>query len=283
MCALCGDGLVRRRLHSQRQFLRGVATTGIAAGLGLFAARPAAADAGDMPSDSGGAGRRYLIRGGSVMSMDPNIGDFAKADVLVEGKKIVAIGANVDAGDAAVIDATGRIVMPGFIDTHHHQFETALRSFLADGVLIKDGTPTGEINYYEYILVKFAPAYRPEDVYINELFGSLSAGEPGDAGAAARQSRLAGAAERPARAADDARRPPLRHSQRRKSLKTRQQDGVADARQGGGYHHPRRHGDQRSASQPSARRGRVVDGSHERRECHRRRQDPQVERQALRR
>jgi 5-methylthioadenosine/S-adenosylhomocysteine deaminase len=142
--------------------------------LGLFAARPAAADAGDMPSDSGGAGRRYLIHGGSVMSMDPNIGDFGKADVLVEGKKIVAVGANIDAGDAAVIDATGRIVMPGFIDAHHHQFETALRSFLADGVLIKDGTPTGEINYYEYVLVKFAPAYRPEDVYINELFGSLS-------------------------------------------------------------------------------------------------------------
>ena len=33
--------------------------------------------------------------------------------------------------------------MPGFIDTHHHLFETALRSFLADGILINDGTPAG--------------------------------------------------------------------------------------------------------------------------------------------
>ncbi len=64
--------------------------------------------------------------------------------------------------------------MPGFIDTHHHQFETALRSFLADGILINDGTPAGVINYFEYILLKFAPVYRPEDVYINELFGSLA-------------------------------------------------------------------------------------------------------------
>jgi 5-methylthioadenosine/S-adenosylhomocysteine deaminase len=66
--------------------------------------------------------------------------------------------------------------MPGFIDTHHHQFETALRSFLADGVLINDGSGTaaGTITYYEYILQKFAPVYRPEDVYINELFGALS-------------------------------------------------------------------------------------------------------------
>ena len=75
-----------------------------------------------------------------------------------------------------MIDATGRIVMPGFIDTHHHQFETALRSFLADGVLINDGSgsPSGSTTYYEYILNKFAPVYRPQDVYINELFGGLS-------------------------------------------------------------------------------------------------------------
>ena len=71
------------------------------------------------------------------MSMDPAVGDFVQADVLVEGKKILAVGPNLQAGGAAVIDARGRIVMPGFIDTHHHQFETALRSFLADGILIK--------------------------------------------------------------------------------------------------------------------------------------------------
>jgi cytosine/adenosine deaminase-related metal-dependent hydrolase len=110
------------------------------------------------------------------MSMDPKVGDFVQADVLVEGKKILAVGANLGAGDAGVIDARGRIVMPGFIDTHHHQFETALRSFLADGVLINDGsgTPSGSITYYEYVLLKFATVYRPQDVYINELFGGLS-------------------------------------------------------------------------------------------------------------
>src|SRR5437660_6389842 len=108
--------------------------------------------------------------------MDPRVGDFARADVLVEGKKILAVGPNLGAGDAGVIDAHGRIVMPGFIDTHHHQFETVLRSFLADGVLINDGsgTPSGSITYYEYVLLKFATVYRPQDVYINELFGGLS-------------------------------------------------------------------------------------------------------------
>src|SRR6266404_5457738 len=174
MCKLCDEGQPRNHFGSRRNFLKGVAATGVAAaGLDLFAARPAAADGGDPPSDSGRPGRRYLIRGGSVMSLDPQVGDFARADVLVEGKKILAVGPNLHAGAAAVIDAHGRIVMPGFIDTHHHQFETVLRSFLADGLLLP-GTPGGDIDYYHFILLTFAPVYRPRDVYINELFSGLS-------------------------------------------------------------------------------------------------------------
>jgi 5-methylthioadenosine/S-adenosylhomocysteine deaminase len=176
MCKLCAEGRPQNHFASRRNFLKGAAATGAAAGtLNLFAPRPAAADNGP-PADMGRPGRRFVIRNGSVMSMDPHVGDFVQADVLVEGKKILAVGPNIHAGNAAEIDARGRIVMPGFIDTHHHQFETALRSFLADGVLINDGTgsPSGSITYYEYILLKFAPVYRPQDVYINELFGGLS-------------------------------------------------------------------------------------------------------------
>jgi 5-methylthioadenosine/S-adenosylhomocysteine deaminase len=172
MCKLC-DERMRALNGSRRNFLKGAAATGIAAaGLKLFAPRPALAQ---YPGGSGDPNRRYVIQGGSVMSMDPQVGDFPQADVLVEGKKILAVGPNLGAsGD--VIDARGRIVMPGFIDTHHHQFETALRSFLADGVLINDGSgsASGSTTYYEYILLKFAPVYRPQDVYINELFGGLS-------------------------------------------------------------------------------------------------------------
>jgi 5-methylthioadenosine/S-adenosylhomocysteine deaminase len=175
MCKLCDQGVPQNHFGSRRNFLKGAMATGVAAaGLNLFAPRPAAAD--DPPMDSGRPGRRYIIRGGAVMSLDPQVGDFPQADVLVEGKKILAVGPNLRAGGAAEIDATGRIVMPGFIDTHHHQFETVLRSFLADGVLINDGSGTaaGTITYYEYILQTFAPVYRPRDVYINELFGGLS-------------------------------------------------------------------------------------------------------------
>src|SRR6266700_5450910 len=180
MCKLCDEGNPQDHTGSQlgrRDFLKATAAPGVAAaGLNLFAARPAAAQTSDPPADSGQPGTRYVIRGGSVMSMDPKVRDLPQGDVLVEGKKIKAIAPSINASNADVIDATGRIVMPGFIDTHHHQFETALRSFLADGVLINDGSgsPSGSTTYFEFILLKFAPVYRPQDVYINELFGGLS-------------------------------------------------------------------------------------------------------------
>ena len=174
MCKLCDDGIPQPHSTSRRDFLKTGAITGVAAaGADLFAPRPAPAHDDDAPADTGRPRRRYVIRGGAVMSLDPDVGDFPQADVLVEGKKIIAVGPNLKVGNATVIDARGRIVMPGFIDTHHHQFETALRSFLADGLLLP-GTPGGDINYYQYILLTFAPVYRPQDVYINELFGSLS-------------------------------------------------------------------------------------------------------------
>jgi 5-methylthioadenosine/S-adenosylhomocysteine deaminase len=182
MCWLCDSGKPQLHGNSQlgrRDFLKTAAAGGLAAGgLNLLAARNARADEDrdDPPEDSGRRGRRYIIRGGAVMSMDAQVGNFTKADVLVEGKKIVAIGQNLHAGGAGEIDARGRIVMPGFIDTHHHQFETALRSYLADGVLINDnsGSRASDRTYFERILLTFAPVYRPEDVYLSELFGGLA-------------------------------------------------------------------------------------------------------------
>ena len=132
MCKLCDEGQPQDHAAPRRGFLK--ATGAAAAGMGLFTPLMARADderdRDREPEDSGRHGRRYVIRGGAVMSMDPSVGDFARADVLVEGKKILAVGPNLNVGGAAVVDARGRVVMPGFIDTHHHLFETALRSYL---------------------------------------------------------------------------------------------------------------------------------------------------------
>jgi 5-methylthioadenosine/S-adenosylhomocysteine deaminase len=143
-----------------------------AAAVNLEAVHGAAAST--MPEGVGVQGRRTLIKGGTILSMDERVGNHAVGDVLLEGSRIAEVAARIDAPDAAIIDATGHIVAPGFIDAHSHQFETALRSFLADGILINDGRPESAHNYYESILQKLSMGYRPRDVHINELFSGIA-------------------------------------------------------------------------------------------------------------
>lgn len=107
---------------------------------------------------------RLLIKGGYVLSQDPTIGEQAGADILVEDDKIAAVGRNLSADGARTIDATGDIVIPGFIDTHRHTWETSIRTCAPDFALI---------TYFGSILDKFAPHYRPDDVYAGNLWGSL--------------------------------------------------------------------------------------------------------------
>ena len=114
-----------------------------------------------------GGNNRILLKGGIVLTLDRTLGDFETADVLIEGAKIAAVGRDLKA-DAQTIDASNTIVMPGFVDTHHHQYETILRSILADGLL------NGPKSYTSDIQGIYTPAYRPEDARISELVASLS-------------------------------------------------------------------------------------------------------------
>ncbi len=109
---------------------------------------------------------RVLLKGGTVLTMDRQLGDFSRADVLIEAEKIVAVGPGLAAGDAVVIDAANRIVMPGFVDSHRHLWEGVLRNAMPDGSL-------GE--YLRVILGQFGPHYRPEDVYAGNLVSALGA------------------------------------------------------------------------------------------------------------
>lgn len=156
----------------RRSFLRAGAAASAAFTATLAGCGAAASTSSTDFSQIGATGYRTLLRGGTVMSMDPAVGNFPQGDVLLEGDRILQVGSNISA-DANVVDIAGMIVMPGFVDTHHHQFETALRSYLADAVLLPDGRPE-TTNYFETVLNRLAPLYRPQDVYISELFGSLS-------------------------------------------------------------------------------------------------------------
>src|SRR5436190_5234568 len=107
--------------------------------------------------------RRILLKGGTIVSMDPKIGDFVKGDLLIQGKKISAVGASLQAS-GEVIDASNTIIIPGFVDCHRHSWEGVLRRII----------PNGEIGKYMSTTHQgFALHYRPQDMYIGNLITAL--------------------------------------------------------------------------------------------------------------
>ncbi len=107
---------------------------------------------------------RTLIKGAIVLTQDPQLGELPSADILIEDDIIAAVGPNLDAAGANVIEAAGNIVIPGFVDTHRHTWETSIRTSAPDFALV---------TYFSGILDKFAPAYRPEDVLAANRWGAL--------------------------------------------------------------------------------------------------------------
>ncbi len=116
---------------------------------------------------------KKLIKGGMVLTLDPGLGDFDVADVMIEGDKILAIGPSLANGEVEVIDASGMIVMPGFVDTHRHIWEGLLRNIGTDVPL------EGRTSYISFVLHKLAPAFRPEDAYAGNLVSALGAIDAG--------------------------------------------------------------------------------------------------------
>lgn len=106
---------------------------------------------------------RLLVRGGHVLTMDPGVEDLPTGDVLISDGVIAEVGTGIEA-DAEVLDATGKIVIPGFVDTHRHTWETPIRGCAPNATLD---------DYFTEVLDTFAPVYRPEDVYAGNLAGAL--------------------------------------------------------------------------------------------------------------
>ena len=111
--------------------------------------------------------RRILIKGGVVLTLDRQVGDFAQADVLIEDGRIREVRPNIAVSDdtVAVVDALNRIVLPGFIDSHHHFYQGILRNILTNGLLNPD--------YNRDVSNTLTAAYRPSDVYAGVLVTAL--------------------------------------------------------------------------------------------------------------
>jgi 5-methylthioadenosine/S-adenosylhomocysteine deaminase len=113
---------------------------------------------------------QLLIENGYVLSMDDAIGELEQGSVLVEGDRIVEVAASVHAPDAERIDARGMVVMPGFVDTHRHTWQTALRAICADWTLME---------YFRGIRLNISPEYTADDVYAGNYVGALEALDAG--------------------------------------------------------------------------------------------------------
>lgn len=107
---------------------------------------------------------RLLLRNGYVIDTEPEPVARPRTDVLIEDDRIAAVGPGLPEDGATVIDATDRIVLPGFVDTHRHAWQAALRG----------AAPDVDLNgYLGLVLGQFAPRFRPQDVYAATLVGAL--------------------------------------------------------------------------------------------------------------
>ena len=169
-------------MQRRRFFKAGAAALAVAAAGPLLARKADGAQRPQVPEDGGTLDRnwrqttapnqRLLLKGGTIVSLDPKVGDFVKGDVLIEGKKIVNVAAEIRA-QAQIIDASNTIVIPGFVDAHRHSWEGQLRRIIPDGAIGAYMATTHQ---------GFARYYRPHDIYVGNLITALGCIDAGITG-----------------------------------------------------------------------------------------------------
>src|SRR5437763_6309092 len=140
---------------SRRRLLKGaaaLATSALVPGA-LFAQATRAAGA---PRVSLPARRELLIRGATVLTMDPAVPDLIAGDVHIRDGAIVAVAQRIEAPTAQLVDGAGMICIPGFIDTHFHMWNALFRPF------VRADVPA--LGYFP-VTARLGPLMRPEDSY----------------------------------------------------------------------------------------------------------------------
>src|ERR1700679_4166718 len=114
---------------------------------------------------------RTLFKGGTIVTMDPNVPNLSTGDVLVDGGRIAAVGVNLQVDDAEVIDATGSIVMPGLIDAHHHMWLGVMRRMMPN---VDD-----LFAYIGVVAETLGAHYRPLHIYTSTNLAALASLDAG--------------------------------------------------------------------------------------------------------
>ena len=107
-----------------------------------------------------------LLKGGTVLfhESDDAVTPLHETDILIEGDTIKQVGAKLNAAaDTKVIDCKNKIISPGFVDGHHHLWQTQLKGRHADQTLL-DYFPDGNFAHY---------SFTADDMYWGQLGGCL--------------------------------------------------------------------------------------------------------------
>jgi cytosine/adenosine deaminase-related metal-dependent hydrolase len=93
------------------------------------------------------ASKSMLLQGGTILTHDEDDHVHAiQADILIEGNIITKIEKGINASTGTeTIDCRDKILSPGFIDTHHHVWQTLLKGRHANQLLL-DYYPNGTIK-----------------------------------------------------------------------------------------------------------------------------------------
>lgn len=123
-----------------------------------------------MPDPASSRPHRYVVRGARLWSGDPAHSALNSADVLIEGDRIAAVAAELGPLDAEEVSGADRILLPGFVDTHRHTWQSLIRHMSTDWTLPQ---------YFSGVRGVLGKAYQPEDMYAANLVGMLDALDSG--------------------------------------------------------------------------------------------------------
>lgn len=147
--------LSRRRLLGGMAALAGASLVPVkSAGNTSDASRQGAADS---------PGADFCIQGATVLTMSGGDAVLHDTDVLVRNQRIEAVGKHLAAGDAERIDGRGQIVLPGFVDTHNHLWQTQMRGMFAQS----------QASLFFPLTQRLTPHFRPEDVRVGTYLGAV--------------------------------------------------------------------------------------------------------------
>jgi 5-methylthioadenosine/S-adenosylhomocysteine deaminase len=115
-------------------------------------------------------GERLLLQGAHVVTMDPDLGELPSGDVLIDDGRIEAIAERIPVTDAERLELTGHVVLPGFVDTHRHTWQTPFRGLCADWTLT---------DYSLGVRLRISPLCSAPDIYAGNHLGALEALDAG--------------------------------------------------------------------------------------------------------